>query len=53
MAAHVAKETPSGTFATIGGQRIPIMNTPIADMVDRHDYPTPPNGGPAPLATVK
>jgi hypothetical protein len=53
MAAHVAKETPSGTFAIIGGQRVPIMNTPIADMVDRHDYPTPPNGGAAPLATVK
>jgi hypothetical protein len=53
IAAHVPKATPAGTFATIGGQRIPIMNTPIAEMTDRHDYPTPPSGGPAPLATVK
>lgn len=53
MAVRVNKATPSGAFATIGGQRIPIINTPIAEMTDRHDYPTPPNGGPAPLATVK
>ena len=52
LAAHVAKEAPSGAFATIGGQRIPILNTPIAEMTDRHDYPTPPSA-PAPLATVK
>ena len=53
LAAHVAKATPSGTFATIGGQRIPVMNTPIAEMTDRHDYPDAPSGRPAPLATVK
>ena len=53
LAAHVAKATPSGTFATIGGQRIPVINTPIAEMTDRHDYPDAPSGGPAPLATVK
>ena len=53
LAAHVAKATPSGTFATIGGQRIPVMNTPIAEMTDRHDYPDAPSGGPVPLATVK
>ena len=45
VAMHVPKETPSGAFATIGGQRVPILNTPIAEMTDRHDYPTPPNGG--------
>jgi hypothetical protein len=53
VAAHVPKAAPTGTFATIGGHRIPIMNTPIAEMTDRHDYPNPPSSGPAPLATVK
>lgn len=53
VAVRVDKATPSGAFATIGGQRIPIINTPIAEMTDRHDYPTPPSGGAAPLATVK
>jgi hypothetical protein len=53
VAVRVDKAAPSGAFATIGGQRIPIINTPIAEMTDRHDYPTPPNGGTAPLATVK
>jgi hypothetical protein len=53
MAARVPKAAPSGQFATIGGHRVPVMNTPIAEMTDRHDYPTPPNGGPMPLAKVK
>jgi hypothetical protein len=53
LAARVARPAPSGTFVTIAGQRIPVMNTPIAQMTDRHDYPTPPGGGPVPLATVK
>jgi hypothetical protein len=53
LAARVPKATPAGTFAIIGGQRIPIINTPIAEMTDRHDYPTPPNSGLVPLATVK
>jgi hypothetical protein len=53
LAARVPKETPSGAFATIGGQRVAILNTPIAEMTDRHDYPNPPSNGPAPLATVR
>ena len=53
MAARVAKATPSGQFATIGGHRVPVINTPIAEMTDRHDYPESPNGGMAPIATVK
>ena len=53
MAAHVKRETLSGNFAVIAGHRIQITNTPIALMTDRHDYPTPPSRGPAPLATVK
>ena len=42
-----------GQFATIGGHRVPVINTPIAEMTDRHDYPESPNGGMAPIATVK
>ena len=53
MAARVPKAAPSGQFATIGGHRIPVINTPIAEMTDRHDYPESPNGVPVPLATVK
>jgi len=53
MAAHVKRETLSGNFAVIAGHRIQIVNTPIAQMTDRHDFPTPPSSGPAPLATVK
>jgi hypothetical protein len=53
LAAKVAAETPTGAFATIAGQRVPIVNAPIAQMTDRHEYPTPPSAGPAPLATVK
>ena len=53
LAARVPKPAPAGTFATIGGHRIPVMNTPIAEMTDRHDYPTPPSIGLVPLAKVK
>lgn len=52
LAAQIAKAVPTGAFATVGGQRIPIMSTPIAKMIDRMDYPTPP-AMQAPLATVK
>jgi hypothetical protein len=53
LAAKVAAETPTGKFAIIAGQRVAIVNSPIATMTDRHEYPTPPSRGPAPLATVK
>src|SRR5436190_888457 len=42
MAARVDKARPSGQFATIAGLRFPVIDTPIAQMADRHDYPTPP-----------
>jgi hypothetical protein len=51
MAASVDKPTPTGQFATVNGVRVPIVNTPIRDMVDRRDYPNP--GGIRPVATVK
>ena len=53
MAARVQKATPSGAFATIAGQRIPVLNTPIAELIDRHEYPNAPSSGATPLATVK
>ncbi len=52
LAAQIDKATPTGAFATVAGQRVPVMNTPIAKMIDRMDYPTPP-AMQAPLATVK
>ncbi len=52
MAMQIDKEVPSGKFVTIAGQRIPIMNTPIAQMSDRHDYPMAPATY-QPLAKVK
>lgn len=52
LAAHVSKPSPTGRYATVAGQRIPVITTPIAQMDDRHDYPNPPQTN-APLATVK
>lgn len=52
LAAQVGKAVPSGAFATVAGQRIPVMRTPINQMIDRLDYPTPP-AAQRPLATVK
>ena len=39
-------------IAGVAGLRIPVMDTPIAQMADRHEYPNPPASS-APLATVK
>jgi hypothetical protein len=52
MAAHIDKAVPSGQFAIVAGERIAVMNTPIAQMSDRHDYPMAP-ATLRPLATVK
>jgi hypothetical protein len=52
MAAHIDKAAKSGQFATVAGERFAVMSTPIAQMTDRHDYPTPP-ATLQPLATVK
>lgn len=52
LAAQVDKAAPTGTFATIADQRIPVMSTPIREMIDRLDYPNAP-ASQAPLATVK
>ena len=52
LAAEVEKPVPAGSFATVAGQRFPVMRTPIQQMIDRLDYPTPP-ASQRPLATVK
>jgi hypothetical protein len=52
IAESIDKATPSGAFAIVAGQRVPVMRTPIREMVDRLDYPNPP-AMQAPLATVK
>jgi hypothetical protein len=52
MAAHIDKAIPSGQFVTVAGQRFAVMNTPIVQMADRHDYPMAP-ATQQPLATVK
>lgn len=51
LPADVAKATPSGKTAKVAGYTVPIINTPIAQMIDRREYPSP--GGFRPVATVK
>jgi hypothetical protein len=52
VAEQIAQAVPSGAFATVAGQRVAVMRTPIAQMIDRMDYPNPP-ATQTPLATVK
>lgn len=51
LPADVDKASPTGKTANIGGYQVPIINTPIAEMTDRRDYPNP--GGFRPVAIVK
>lgn len=51
LPAQVGKPTPTGKTASVAGLQVPVVDTPIAAMVDRHDYPQP--GGFKPLATFK
>lgn len=52
LAAKIDKPTPTRLTSVVAGLRVPVMNTPIAQMTDRHDYPNPP-AGLRPIATVK
>jgi len=52
LAGRVDKAHPTGAFATVAGLRVPVMETPIAQMADRHDYPIPPTTM-VPIAKVK
>jgi len=51
LAANVDRPTPAHLTANVAGLAVPVMNTPIAQMVDRHDYPVP--VGFRPVATFK
>jgi hypothetical protein len=52
LAAKIDKPRQTNMSATIAGVLVPVIEVPIAEMVDRRDYPNAP-GTAAPLATVK
>lgn len=52
LAATIERPATTNLTANVAGLAVPVMNTPIAQMADRHDYPNPP-AGLRPLATVK
>ena len=52
MAARVDKPRPTRLTATIAGLRVQVVDTPFAQMNDRHDYPIPPTTL-VPIARVK
>lgn len=47
----IDKAKPTGAFATIAGHKVPVMATPLREMTDRREYPSP--GGFRPVAIVK
>ncbi len=49
--ARIEKETRTGRMAVVAGLQVPIVDVPIAAMIDRHDYPKP--EGFRPVATFK
>ncbi len=49
--ASVSKATPTGRTAIVAGYTVPIIDTPMHELRDRRDYPSP--GGFRPVATVK
>lgn len=51
LPAEVDKPTPSGKTAKVAGYTVPIINTPLREMIDRREYPNP--GGFRPVATVR
>jgi hypothetical protein len=53
LGAKIDKARPTGQNAVVAGRTVPIVEVPINDLVDRRDYPNPPGGSAAPLATVK
>lgn len=49
----VTAPRPTGKFAIVAGIKVPVIETPLAELADRRDYPDPMQGVPRPLATVK
>ena len=53
IAAKIDKPHPTGRFAVVAGQKIAVVEKPLAQLAERHEFPTPPAAGHKPLATVK
>ena len=51
LAARVDKPAPTSLTANVAGLIVPVINTPIGQMVDRRDYPLP--AGLRPIAIFK
>lgn len=51
IAANVTQPTPTTRTAIVAGKQVPIIETPLAQMLDRLDYPDP--GGMRTVATYK
>ena len=41
MAAKITKAVPSGTTVMVAGHPVPVINTPVEQMTDRRDFPSP------------
>jgi hypothetical protein len=52
LAAKIDKPAPTRLTAIVAGLTVTVVNTPIAQMSDRHDYPNAP-AGLRPIARVK
>ena len=49
--ARVDQPRPTGKTALVAGHPVPVVDTPLAQMTDRRDFPAP--AGFAPVATVR
>ncbi|MDQ6799607.1 MAG: hypothetical protein M3041_02085 [Acidobacteriota bacterium] len=52
VAATIDHAKPTGATASVAGVAIPVMNTPIREMSDRHDFPVRPAAA-RPLGIVR
>jgi len=52
MAAKIDKPHPTGKTVLVAGRPLPVIETPLSQMIDRLDFPTPPPLR-GPVATVK
>jgi hypothetical protein len=53
LAARITQPHPTGKNALIAGKSVPIVEVPLAQLTDRHEFPVPPVGTAPPLATVR
>jgi hypothetical protein len=45
LAAKIDKPRPTNLKASVGGVQVPVVETPLAQMIGRRDWPVPPNNG--------